>query len=193
MSSEETRESIMNTALKMFSEKGYAAVSMRDISGAVGIRASTIYYYFKSKQDIFDALIKTVDSVSEQLKSNFAKALGNSDTVKCEDFVRVGKLFVTGYLNNEKIGTILHMLETERFHDPKADEAWKKMLFIDPIENSKEVFEVLYKRKLIKDKDSNRLAAEYHGIIVLGYFTGDMDSMDGALRAFYKRVFEEKK
>ena len=41
MSSIETKEAIMNTALKMFSEKGYAAVSMRDISGEVGIRASS--------------------------------------------------------------------------------------------------------------------------------------------------------
>ena len=63
MSSIETKEAIMNTALKMFSEKGYAAVSMRDISGEVGIRASSIYYYFKSKQDIFDALIQMVDSI----------------------------------------------------------------------------------------------------------------------------------
>lgn len=190
MSSEATKEAILNTALTMFAEKGYAAVSMRDISGAVGIRASSIYYYFKSKQDIFDALIKMVDQISENLKEGFARALGLSDKVKCADFVRVGKLFVTDYLNNAKIGTVLHMLENERFHDAKADEAWKKMLFSDPIKNAKEVFEVLYKRELIKDKDAERLAAEYHGIIALGYFTDDLDVMEKSLRAFYKRVFE---
>ena len=189
MSSIETKEAIMNTALKMFSEKGYAAVSMRDISGAVGIRASSIYYYFKSKQDIFDALIQMVDSITDNLKDGFAKALGSTEKVKCDDFVRVGKAFVTGYLNNEKIGTILHMLETERFHDPKADEVWKNMLFTNPIENAKEVFEVLYKRKLIKDKDAARLASEYHGIIMIGYFTEDMDMLDLMLRTFHKRVF----
>ncbi|MBR5937862.1 MAG: TetR/AcrR family transcriptional regulator [Clostridiales bacterium] len=190
MSSEATKEAIMNTALTMFAEKGYAAVSMRDISGAVGIRASTIYYYFKSKQDIFDALIEMVDQISEKLKDGFAQALGLSKKVKCADFVKVGKLFVTGYLNNEKIGTVLHMLENERFHDTKADEAWKKMLFTDPIRNAKEVFEALHKRDFIKDKDSERLAVEYHGIITLGYFTDDLDAMEKSLRAFYKRVFE---
>jgi len=190
MSSEATKEAILNTALTMFSEKGYAAVSMRDISGAVGIRASTIYYYFKSKQDIFNALIDMVDQISGSLKEGFARALSLSDKVKCADFVRVGKLFVTGYLNNEKIGTVLHMLENERFHDTKADAAWKKMLFSDPIQNAKEVFDVLYKRKLTKEKDSEGLASEYHGIIALGYFTGDLDVMEKSLRAFYKRVFE---
>ena len=192
MSSEETKEAIMNTALKMFAEKGYAAVSMRDISGEVGIRASTIYYYFKSKQDIFDALIEMVDKINADLKAGFSKALSLSEKVKCEDFVRVGKLFVTGYLGNEKIGDVLHMLENERFHDPKADEAWKKMLFSDPIGNAKEVFETLHKRKLIKDKDAARLASEYHGILVLGYFTGDLTAMEGSLRAFYKRVFKQE-
>lgn len=190
MASEATKEAIMNTALTMFAEKGYAAVSMRDISGTVGIRASSIYYYFKSKQDIFDALIEMVDQINENLKEGFAHALSLSKKVKCADFVKVGKVFVTEYLKNEKIGIVLHMLENERFHDPKADEAWKKMLFTDPIKNAKDVFEVLYKRGLIKDKDAARLAAEYHGILTLGYFTDDLDTMEKSLRAFYKRVFE---
>ena len=63
------------------------------------------------------------------------------------------------------------------------------MLFTNPIENAKEVFEVLYKRKLIKDKDAARLASEYHGIIMIGYFTEDMDMLDLMLRTFHKRVF----
>ena len=52
MGSDGTRERIMETALEMFSQKGYAAVSMRDISGVVGIRASSLYYHFKSNESI---------------------------------------------------------------------------------------------------------------------------------------------
>ena len=53
MGSDGTRERIMETTLEMFSQKGYAAVSMRDISGVVGIRVSSLYYHFKSSNPLY--------------------------------------------------------------------------------------------------------------------------------------------
>ncbi|MBR5416805.1 MAG: TetR/AcrR family transcriptional regulator [Clostridiales bacterium] len=190
MTSEGTKERILNTALEMFSEKGYSAVSMRDISGAVGIRASSLYYYFKGKQDIFDALIARAEALKDGIKESFAKALGHTESIKMEDFVRIGGLLVTGYYRSEKIAPLLQMLESERFHDEKADETWKKMLFSEPIENHTQVFRMLYEKGLIKEKDAEGLAAEYQGIIVLGYFTNDIGRVKDSLTSFYKRYFK---
>ena len=53
-----TRDKIMDVALNMFSERGYEAVSIRDICGEVGIKESTLYYHFKNKKDILDSLIE---------------------------------------------------------------------------------------------------------------------------------------
>ena len=53
-----TRESIMDVALRMFSERGYEAVSIRDICGEVGIKESTLYYHFINKKDILDSLVE---------------------------------------------------------------------------------------------------------------------------------------
>ena len=53
-----TREKIMDVALHMFSERGYEAVSIRDICGEVGIKESTLYYHFKNKKDILDSLVE---------------------------------------------------------------------------------------------------------------------------------------
>ena len=44
MAKETTRDLIIQNALKLFAEKGFAAVSMRDLAEAVGISASTIYH-----------------------------------------------------------------------------------------------------------------------------------------------------
>lgn len=49
MEEKNTRELIMQEALDLFAAKGYAAVSMRDIAAAVGIRASSIYHHFSGK------------------------------------------------------------------------------------------------------------------------------------------------
>ncbi len=190
MGSDGTKELIMETALGMFSKKGYVAVSMRDISGAVGIKASSLYYHFKSKQDIFDAIVQRADDLTDELKGIFMKALGNSSEVKCESFVLVGKAFVTGYLSNDKIGPLIQMLENERFHDKRSNDLWKKMLFDAPIEHEILVFKALNDKGIIKNNESEKLAAEYHGMVMLGYFTGNLNRLEVSLTDFYKRVFE---
>lgn len=191
MPQDNTKDRILETSLKLFSEKGYAALSMRDLSDAVGIRTSSIYYYFKSKQDIFDALLQKAEAMTDALKASFFQALNSSENVVCEDFVRAGVAFVTVYLQNEKIAPLLHALESERFHNQQADETWQKMLFSVPIEHEENVFKVLYERGLIKNQNADELAAEYHGIEMLGYFTGDTERMAKALESFYNRVFSE--
>jgi AcrR family transcriptional regulator len=52
-----TREQILDSSLRLFSEKGFARTSVRDIAQAAGITDAAIYYHFASKRDLFDALI----------------------------------------------------------------------------------------------------------------------------------------
>lgn len=54
----ETRKlEIVNTAAKLFKEKGYSAVTMRDLATAMGIKAASLYNHIASKQDILKAII----------------------------------------------------------------------------------------------------------------------------------------
>ena len=48
-----TKKRILDEALTLFSEKGYASVFVADIAKAVGIKAPSLYKHYKSKQDIF--------------------------------------------------------------------------------------------------------------------------------------------
>lgn len=49
------KEDIMNTAERLFNEKGYNAVSLRDISDAIGISKGNLTYYFQKKEDLVEA------------------------------------------------------------------------------------------------------------------------------------------
>lgn len=49
----ETNDKIRYTSFKFFLEKGYEATNIRDICKIVNIRPSSLYFYFKSKQDLF--------------------------------------------------------------------------------------------------------------------------------------------
>ena len=49
-----TKERILDVSLELFSQRGYSAVSIRDICKGVGIKESSVYYHFENKQNIFD-------------------------------------------------------------------------------------------------------------------------------------------
>ena len=52
-----TRERILDAALDLMSERGYGAVSVRDLADAVGIKGASLYKHFAGKREAFDALI----------------------------------------------------------------------------------------------------------------------------------------
>ena len=53
-----TRKQILDASLRLFSEKGFARTSVRDIAQAAGITDAAIYYHFDSKRDLFEALFE---------------------------------------------------------------------------------------------------------------------------------------
>ncbi|MBC5584997.1 TetR/AcrR family transcriptional regulator [Eggerthella guodeyinii] len=55
---EERKRDILETAMELFVERGYEAVSMRDISHAAGITPGLCYHYFDSKQKLFSAALE---------------------------------------------------------------------------------------------------------------------------------------
>ena len=48
---------IISVAAKLFKEKGYSAVTMRDIAQAMDIKAASLYNHIKSKQEILVLII----------------------------------------------------------------------------------------------------------------------------------------
>ena len=53
----ETKNNILDSATELFALKGFAAVTMRDIAEAVGIKAGSIYYFFDSKEALIEAVL----------------------------------------------------------------------------------------------------------------------------------------
>jgi len=52
------RGEILDAAEKLFAAKGYEAATINDILEAVQIAKGTFYYYFKSKEDVLDGIVK---------------------------------------------------------------------------------------------------------------------------------------
>jgi len=59
---EDTRSRIQEIALELFTEKGYDATSLREISERLGVTKAALYYHFKSKEEIVESM--TADHIA---------------------------------------------------------------------------------------------------------------------------------
>jgi len=50
-----SQESILNAAIRNFRDKGYRASSLEDVAVSLGVTRPSLYYYFKSKEEILIA------------------------------------------------------------------------------------------------------------------------------------------
>lgn len=57
---EERKAELIETARRVFREKGYAAASVTDIVREAGISQGTFYFYFEDKEAVFDAVAESI-------------------------------------------------------------------------------------------------------------------------------------
>ena len=96
MKLETRKEEIINTAAKLFKEKGYSAVTMRDIAKSMGIKAASLYNHINSKQEILSNIIIT-------LAEEFTKGMDiimNSNNNSIENLINIVNLHVKITTNN---------------------------------------------------------------------------------------------
>lgn len=73
---EERRNEILDVAERLFGTKGFDQTSTNDILNEIGIARGTLYYHFKSKEDILDAMI---ERISNQLVARAKTIAGNKE------------------------------------------------------------------------------------------------------------------
>lgn len=74
-----TKERILDAALELFSEKGYAGTTVEEVATYVGIKAPTLYKYLSSKEDLLRLLGERFD---EQYKNSFARSMKGAEQVR---------------------------------------------------------------------------------------------------------------
>lgn len=93
------RKELIEIASRLFSEKGYEAVSVRDILSEIDGAPGMFYYYFKSKQDLYLAVME--EYLTETIERK-CKILEN-DMISFEEKKKVYQKLVTedmhGYLH----------------------------------------------------------------------------------------------
>lgn len=120
-----TKEKILQTALKLFSKKGFSAVSVREIAGALGLTQSALYKHYPSKQAILDALFERAETT---LPMKFCPSDANIQNAICSWFHAWAETaFGTAFRN---------LLVLERQQDAQAADWYDRLFFQTPLTES---------------------------------------------------------
>ena len=79
------RQTILSGAKRVFSERGYAATTVADVARAAHLSYGTIYWYFESKEELFDALM---DAGEASLRTRILTALDEGGPADLEGALR---------------------------------------------------------------------------------------------------------
>ena len=136
----DTKHRILDEALTLFSEKGYANVYVSDIAERVGIKAPSLYKHYRNKRAIFDAIIDEMNHRFEQQ----AQALSISGTdptadaevyknIDEEHLIKLGNDLFRYYLHDSYTKRFRKMLTLEQFQDQELARVYSQQYFDMPL------------------------------------------------------------
>lgn len=137
MAKRNTKEIILFKALKLFADNGYDGVTVRDIASEVGIMQSSLYKHYKSKQEIFDTLVQTMQTQFKEASATFHLPEGALDEM-ANEFANGGNSVLKNisssifhyYLKDPYASQFRKMLSIERYKDKEIERIYRE-IFID--------------------------------------------------------------
>lgn len=113
LSSQERREAIIQTAIELFSERGFRGTTTRELANACGVSEPVIYQHFATKSDLYTAII---DTVSQQgIEGVFAEleAFANAKDDYAY-FRKTAEIIIHFYETNPGFIRLLHFSSLEK-------------------------------------------------------------------------------
>lgn len=181
-----TKEKILDVSLELFSQKGYSAVSIRDICKYVGIKESSVYYHFENKQNIFDELLNTFSGNAKGMMTQLENGLTNGQDSFSDGINIVSDFFFEQYLMNDFCNKVMRILFIERFNNEYARKLYQHWLMDEPLNFQTKIFSVLMEAGIITNCDSEYLAVKYYAPI---YFFAQKWLFNGELTEESKESF----
>ena len=168
MKQEDTKQSILEKALELFSAKGYDSVSVGEIAKAVGIKAPSLYNHFPSKQAIFDAIVESTAAQYEADTDKIDIHVQNvqkdipifTETTAEALFEKVRQIFEYS-LHNETISRFRRMMTIEQFRSPELAALYSRRYVERILEYHAGIFRALIASGEIPAEDPDALAMMY--------------------------------
>lgn len=191
-----TRDKIMQTALELFSRRGYEGVSIMDITKEVGINKATFYSHYASKavllEKIFDSFKNKLINVGPKpeeyeslLRNNQNRKKLSMENILLDAFNR----YVKEYTEPD-MAKIIRLAQMEQYRNPSAYGFMKDFFYVLPVNIAEYFFKVSMKLKIIKEEDASLLAYEFESVllhlvrqyILEDFYNGDVEAIKAKMK-----------
>lgn len=145
-----TRERLLDAALARFSREGWGGTSIRDLARDVGIRESSVYKHFASKQAIFDALLERADARLAAVAAGLGVAVDSPESalpgyrgISEQSLIEVARGFLDAVLHDDELASLRRLLVVNQYRDPQIGRRLRDYWVERPLEFHSELFERL--------------------------------------------------
>lgn len=164
-----TKDKILDVSIDLFSKYGYDGVSVRQIAREVGIRESSIYNHYSSKQDILKAILNyyvdemVSDDISlEQASLNLDRGFDYFYKAGCDAFL--------SKLKEDRMMKITRLFFIESYHNDDVKNFLKEAIINAPVKGWIDLFNLMKAKNIIRnDCDVKQLSESffYYGMFLL--------------------------
>ena len=119
-----TKDKIIQTMYELVAQKGYDKTSIGQISDAIGIKKASVYYYFKSKEEIFLALVRALYANDGLAGSELFRADIGPAEYK-EQLIAAGNDFIDAYFENSDLHKVYAEIDLQTTRIPALKEIAK--------------------------------------------------------------------
>ncbi|NLO40552.1 MAG: TetR/AcrR family transcriptional regulator [Ruminiclostridium sp.] len=165
-----TKDKILQVSIYLFAEKGYGNVSVREIAKEVGVKASSLYKHYESKNDILESIFQLF---RESLSLTNLPATGLKDylkTVSPEEYLNQGFELFRQTMWKPTILKISRIITTEQQRNQSVKNFFVEELIRKPHELMRQVFDMMIENGSVEQIDTNVAAEEYNAYIIYLYF-----------------------
>ena len=144
---ENTKQKILDEALRLFARDGYEAVSVEQIASAVGIKAPSLYKHYKSKRDIFSSILQRMNELDaerikkfempEQSGEELARAYSQTPVEKIRAYTREQ---FRRWTQEEFSANFRRLLTLEQYRSPEMAQLYQTYLAGGPLGYMEELF-----------------------------------------------------
>lgn len=197
MAKRNTKELILLEALKLFADKGYDGVTVRDIAAEVGIRQSSLYKHFKSKQDIFDTLVNTMKSRFPQASASFQlpdgelREIAKEYTTRGNGFLKkISAEIFLFYLKDPYASQFRKMLSIEKYRNQEIGRIYREVYIDTAISYQAALFEEMMAQGFLRQADANIMALQFFApiFLLLNQYDGIHEKEEKALEILGKHI-----
>lgn len=161
------REEILRISLRLFSNKGYHATSIRDIARAAGITEGLIYHYFESKED----LLKSI--VDRSNRENKIEIFEIPDSLPIHEALRlIGRSFFERLFRGKEIFRL--MIGESYLFEKEGKFFFPKMIYDNGMKNMGEFLKRRMDRGELKRRDPILSARQFMGSLVSFFIFQEM-------------------